>query len=106
MIEGLIDGERRGQVLAGLAIGRMRTAGKLADLSQALTGRFTDHHAMLCRLHRDRIALFSAAVAGLEAEDRRQGRAVPAGAGAAEVDRRVRRRGGAGVAGRDRPGAA
>ena len=66
MIEGLIDGERRGQVLADLAIGRMRTAGKLADLSAALTGRFTDHHAMLCRLHRDRIALFNTAVAGLE----------------------------------------
>jgi transposase len=66
MIEGLIDGERRGQVLADLAIGRMRTAGKLADLSAALTGRFTDHHAALCRLHRDRIALFNAAVAGLE----------------------------------------
>ena len=49
MIEGLIDGERRGRVLADLAIGRMRTAGKLADLSQALTGRFTDHHAVLCR---------------------------------------------------------
>ena len=47
MIEGLIDGERRGRVLADLAIGRMRTAGKLADLSQALTGRFTDHHAVL-----------------------------------------------------------
>jgi transposase len=68
MIEALIDGERRGQVLAGLAIGRMRTAGKLADLSQALTGRFTDHHAVLCRLHLDRIALFGAAVAGLEAK--------------------------------------
>jgi transposase len=67
MIDGLIDGERRGQVLAGLAIGRMRTAGKLADLSQALTGRFTDHHAMLCRLHRDRITLFNAAVDDLEA---------------------------------------
>ncbi|MGO8895129.1 MAG: IS110 family transposase [Streptosporangiaceae bacterium] len=67
MIEALIDGERRGQVLADLAIGRMRTAGKLADLSRALTGRFTDHHAVLCRLHRDRIALFNAAVDGLEA---------------------------------------
>jgi transposase len=66
MIEGLIDGERRGQVLAGLAIGRMRTAGKLADLSQALTGRFTDHHAMLCRLHLDRTALFNQAVTRLE----------------------------------------
>ncbi|HUY51055.1 MAG TPA: transposase [Streptosporangiaceae bacterium] len=66
MIEALIDGERRGQVLADLAIGRMRTAGKLADLSQALTGRFTDHHAVLCRLHLDRIALSGTAVAGLE----------------------------------------
>ena len=66
MIEGLIDGERRGQVLADLAIGRMRTAGKLAGLSQALTGRFTDHHAMLCRLHRDRIMLFNVAVDDLE----------------------------------------
>ena len=66
MIEGLTGGERRGQVLADLAIGRMRTAGKLADLSQALTGRFTDHHAALRRLHLDRIALFNGAVAGLE----------------------------------------
>jgi transposase len=66
MIGALIDGERRGQVLADLAIGRMRTAGKLADLSMALTGRFSGHHAMLCRLHRDRIEVFDAAVAGLE----------------------------------------
>jgi transposase len=66
MIDALIDGERRGQVLADLAIGRMRTAGKLADLSRALAGRFTDHHALLCRLHRDRIAVFDTAVAGLD----------------------------------------
>jgi transposase len=66
MIESLIDGERRGAVLADLAKGRMRTAGKLADLSMALTGRFTGHHALLCRLHRDRIAGFDAAVAGLD----------------------------------------
>jgi transposase len=66
MIEALIDGERRGAVLADLAMGRMRTAGKLADLSQALAGRFTGHHALLCRLHLDRIAVFNTAVAGLE----------------------------------------
>jgi transposase len=66
MIEALIDGERRGQILADLAIGRMRTARKLADLSQALTGRFTEHHAALCRLHRDRITLFNVAVDDLE----------------------------------------
>ena len=68
MIEALIDGERRGTVLAGLAQGRLRTAGKMADLSMALAGRFTDHHAVLCRLHLDRIALFDTAVTGLEAK--------------------------------------
>src|SRR5271166_6555466 len=66
MIEALIDRERRGGVLADLAKGRMRTAGKLADLSMALTGRFTGHHALLCRLHRDRITGFGAAVADLD----------------------------------------
>jgi transposase len=66
MIEALIDGERRGQILADLAMGRMRTPRKLADLSAALTGRFTEHHAALCRLHRDRIMMFNAAVEDLE----------------------------------------
>ena len=66
MIQALIDGERRGPVLADLAQGRMRTAGKLADLSMALSGRFTGHHALLCRLHRDRIAVFDEAIAGLD----------------------------------------
>jgi transposase len=75
MVEALIDGERRGTVLAGLAIGRMRTAGKLADLSMALAGRFTEHHAMLCRLHLDRLAVFDTAVGGLD--ERIAARAVP-----------------------------
>jgi transposase len=65
MIEALIDGERRGAVLADLAIGPMRTAGKLADLSMALTGRFTDHHALMCRLHLDRIKMLDDAADGL-----------------------------------------
>jgi len=68
MVEALIDGERRGEVLADLALGRMRAAGKLADLSMALTGRFTDHHALMCRLHRDRIGMFDDAVGGLDAK--------------------------------------
>jgi transposase len=67
MIEALIDGERRGAVLADLAIGRMRAAGKAAALSMALTGRFTAHHALMCRLHLDRVKLFDDAVAGLDA---------------------------------------
>jgi len=66
MIDALIDGERRGAVMADLAQGRARTAGKLADLSMALEGRFTEHHAMLCRLHRDTIGAYDAAVSGLD----------------------------------------
>ncbi len=42
------------------------TAGKLADLSMALVGRFIEHHALLCRLHLDRIAVFGDAVDGLD----------------------------------------
>jgi transposase len=68
MIEALISGERRGAVMADLALGRMRTAGKLADLSMALEGRFTAHHALMCRLHLDRIGMFDRAVRGLDAE--------------------------------------
>ena len=75
MIEALTGGERRGQVLADLAIGRMRAAGKLADLPVALAGRFTGHHALLCRLHRDRIAVFDDAVGGLD--KRIAGKAAP-----------------------------
>jgi transposase len=51
MIEALIDGERRGPVLAELAKGKMRA--KIADLSMALEGRFGDHRALMCRLHLD-----------------------------------------------------
>jgi transposase len=68
MIEALISGERRGSVMAGLAQTRLRTAGKMADLSMALTGRFTDHHALMCRLHRDRITIFDDAVKDLDAK--------------------------------------
>jgi transposase len=67
MIEALIDGERRGGVLADLARGRLRAAGKTADLSMALAGRFTAHHAMMCRLHRDRIRALDEAITGLDA---------------------------------------
>lgn len=49
MIEALIDGERRGTVLAELARGRLRS--KIPDLSMALTGRFSDHHALMGKLH-------------------------------------------------------
>lgn len=43
MIDALIAGERDGQVLAQLALGRLRQ--KIPALAQALVGRFNDHHA-------------------------------------------------------------
>jgi transposase len=64
MIEALIDGERRGAVLAELALGRMRS--KIPDLSMALEGRFAEHHAMLCRLHLDHTDHLQAMIAELD----------------------------------------
>ena len=52
MIEALIDGERRGKVMA--------------DLSMALEGRFTEHHALMCRLILDRIRVHDTAIGGLD----------------------------------------
>ena len=103
MIEALIGGERRGGVLADLAIGRMRTAGKLAGLSMALAGRFTGHHALLCRLHLDRIAVFDNAVGGLDKRIAGKAARWQREAGPAHLRTGLRRRGGAGLAGRDRP---
>jgi transposase len=65
MIEALIDGERRGAVLADLAKGRMRS--KIPDLSMALEGRFGEHHAMMCRLHLDHIDYLEKTTAELDA---------------------------------------
>src|SRR5437660_6951964 len=66
MIEALIDGERRGPVLAQLAKGKMRA--KIPDLSMALEGRFGDHHALMCRLHLDHIDHLEAMIARLDAQ--------------------------------------
>jgi transposase len=53
MLEALIRGERDPQALAGLARGRMRT--KHAELIEALTGAFDDHHGELARIMLDQI---------------------------------------------------
>lgn len=45
MIEALIAGERDPHALADLALGKARP--KIADLREALVGRFEDHHAFL-----------------------------------------------------------
>ena len=66
MIEALIDGERRGKVLADLAKGKMRP--KIPDLAIALEGRFGDHHALMCRLHLDHIDHLDAMIAKLDTQ--------------------------------------
>jgi transposase len=66
MIESLIDGERRGTVLAELAMGKMRS--KIPDLSMALEGRFGDHHAVMCRLHLDHIRHLQKTLEQLDAQ--------------------------------------
>jgi hypothetical protein len=63
MPEALIAGERDAEVLADLARGRMRP--KIPDLVQAMIGRFSDHHAFLCRMHLDRIDAITRGMAAL-----------------------------------------
>ncbi|MGH3803163.1 MAG: IS110 family transposase [Pseudonocardiaceae bacterium] len=53
MIEALIAGQRDPEVLAEMALGRMRP--KIPDLREALVGRFDEHHALLARIHLDHI---------------------------------------------------
>ena len=48
MLDALISGQRDPKVLAQLARGSMR--GKITVLQEALTGRFDDHHAQICRM--------------------------------------------------------
>ena len=66
MIEALIDGERRGEVLAELARGRMRT--KIPDLWWALAGRFDSHHALMCQLHLEHLDHLDEMIARLDAQ--------------------------------------
>jgi len=53
MVEALIAGERDPRLLADMARARMRL--KHADLVEALTGQFDDHHAELARMLLDQI---------------------------------------------------
>lgn len=53
MLQALVAGERDPEVLANLAVPQMR--GKHDQLAQALTGRFSEHHAFVIGMHLDRI---------------------------------------------------
>ena len=60
MLESLIAGNRDPAALADLAKRRLRS--KIPALTEALTGRFTDHHAFLARVHLDLIDQHTAAI--------------------------------------------
>lgn len=49
MLQALIDGQRDPATLANLAKRRLRV--KIPELTEALTGRFNEHHAFLARMH-------------------------------------------------------
>lgn len=53
MLEALISGQRDAEVLADMALTRMRP--KIPELRKALVGHFEDHHALLLRMHLDHI---------------------------------------------------
>jgi transposase len=64
MLAALIAGERDPERLADLALGRLRS--KTAALTDALTGRFSEHHAFLCQLLLDQIDHLDTAIAQLD----------------------------------------
>jgi transposase len=63
MLQALVDGQRDPTVLADLAHRRMRA--KIPALTEALTGRFSDHHAFLTRMHLALIDQHTAAISEL-----------------------------------------
>lgn len=66
MIEALIAGERDPEVMAEMALTRMRP--KIPELRKALVGRFEDHHALLARMHLDHMDELAAMVKRLDEE--------------------------------------
>jgi transposase len=68
MIEALVNGERRGAVMADRARGAARTKEKMASLARALEGRFSSHHGSMCRLAIDQVRAMNEAIAGVEAQ--------------------------------------
>ncbi len=65
MLEALIAGQRDPAELAELAKRRLRR--KIPELTEALTGRFGEHHAFLARLHLDLIDQHTRAIDDLTA---------------------------------------
>jgi len=68
MLEALIVGDRDPAALADLAKRRLRS--KIPQLTEALRGRFTEHHAFLARVHLDLIDRHTDALDQLTARSR------------------------------------
>jgi transposase len=64
ILEALVAGQRDPAALADLAKRGLRK--KIPQLTEALHGRFTDHHAFMVRLYLDRIDAHSADIARLD----------------------------------------
>jgi transposase len=66
MLDALVAGERDPEVLAEMALTRMRP--KIPELRQALLGRFNDHHAVMIRMHLAHVDHLSAQIAELDTQ--------------------------------------
>jgi transposase len=64
MLEALIAGERNPRALADLAAGKMRA--KRRELTEALDGRFEDHHGELARMLLDQIDALTRQISTLD----------------------------------------
>jgi transposase len=64
ILHALIDGQRDPAVLAQLAVGRLRP--KTAQLTEALQGFFTDHHATILAMMLDNIDRLSTQITALD----------------------------------------
>jgi transposase len=82
IMAALIAGERDPGMLAGLARGSLRS--KTARLTEALTGRFTDHHAFLLTQMLHRIDAISADIATVQ--DRIDAQIAPFASAVARLD--------------------
>lgn len=66
MLEALMAGERDVEVMADMALTRMRP--KIAELRLALEGRFDDHHALMLSMHLGQIDQLTELIGRLDAE--------------------------------------
>lgn len=70
MLDALMAGERDLEVMADMALTRMRP--KIGELRLALEGRFDDHHALMLRMHLDHIDHLTGGIDSIDEEVERR----------------------------------